>query len=136
MLLSVYWTFVLLVGQSINHCTVISARTPLYIGGLFPLSEGSSRDFGRTSLAGSMRAVEDINNRSDVLPEYEIVLDYADTEVCMFKIIQYVTLRIYLLLLLKQLFWTRIVIVGWFPPWQKNMSWIFYLGDNIMKMFN
>ncbi|XP_071809845.1 gamma-aminobutyric acid type B receptor subunit 2-like [Asterias amurensis] len=57
-------------------------RKPLYVGGLFPLSEkdGWSRFFGYGSLKGVERAISDINNRTDVLPGYELVLIYNDTE--------------------------------------------------------
>ncbi|XP_038050632.1 gamma-aminobutyric acid type B receptor subunit 2-like [Patiria miniata] len=55
---------------------------PLYIAGLFPLSEedGWSRFFGFASLKASERAIVDINNSSDVLPNYEVVMIYSDTE--------------------------------------------------------
>ena len=75
------WVALLSVIVVISLLPVQGVRTPLYIGGLLPLSGGSSREFGRTSFVGSKRAVEDINNRSDVLADYELVLEWADTEV-------------------------------------------------------
>ncbi|XP_033634883.1 uncharacterized protein LOC117296120 [Asterias rubens] len=57
----------------------VSHRTPLYIGGLMPVLNGTFQP-GLISQAGSKQAVEDINNRSDVLPGYEIILEWADTE--------------------------------------------------------
>ncbi|XP_033639046.1 gamma-aminobutyric acid type B receptor subunit 1-like [Asterias rubens] len=74
------WVALLSVIVVISLLPVQGVRTPLYIGGLLPLSGGSSREFGRTSFVGSKRAVEDINNRSDVLADYELVLEWADTE--------------------------------------------------------
>ena len=78
---NVLQTLVLLAGLRCSLAGDTSPRKPLYIGGLLPLTKGSSADSGLTALAGSMQAVEDINNRSDVLPDYELVVDWVDTEV-------------------------------------------------------
>ncbi|XP_033634235.1 gamma-aminobutyric acid type B receptor subunit 2-like [Asterias rubens] len=63
-------------------CAGSSAKKPLYIGGLLPLSEadGWSRFFGYSAKVGAELAVIDINNRSDVLPDYNLVLDISDSE--------------------------------------------------------
>ena len=58
-------------------------RTQLYLAGLFPLSvSGWIGDYGLQSLSAVQIAIEDINKREDVLPEYELVLVYRDTQVC------------------------------------------------------
>ena len=64
-------------------CAGSSAKKPLYIGGLLPLSEadGWSRFFGYSAKVGAELAVIDINNRSDVLPDYNLVLNISDSEV-------------------------------------------------------
>ncbi|XP_071794546.1 gamma-aminobutyric acid type B receptor subunit 2-like [Asterias amurensis] len=58
-------------------------KSALHIGGLLPLSpkDGWSRSNGYPALLGAKRAIADINNRSDVLPDYELVLHMEDNEV-------------------------------------------------------
>ncbi|XP_022082609.1 gamma-aminobutyric acid type B receptor subunit 1-like isoform X2 [Acanthaster planci] len=72
----------LLAGAAAFGLTGANQTRPLYIGGLFPLSEedGWSRYFGWASLKATERAIADINNSSEVLPDYEVVLIYNDTE--------------------------------------------------------
>ncbi|XP_033634248.1 gamma-aminobutyric acid type B receptor subunit 1-like [Asterias rubens] len=57
-------------------------KSALHIGGLLPLSpkDGWSRSNGYPALLGAERAIADINSRSDVLPDYELVLHMEDTE--------------------------------------------------------
>ena len=80
-----FWLFKcnLLVCMVLCVPSVADGRRPLYIGGLFPLSEkdGWSRFFGFGGLKGVERAIHDINNRTDVLPGYELIMIYNDTEV-------------------------------------------------------
>ncbi|XP_022083852.1 gamma-aminobutyric acid type B receptor subunit 1-like [Acanthaster planci] len=76
-------SFVVLVAvHGCSGSTQAAHQAPLHIGGLFPLSEkdGWSRFFGHSALVGAKRAIEDINKRNDVLPNYTLVLHVADTE--------------------------------------------------------
>ena len=76
-----------------NYASTTPGRKPLYIGGLLPLTKGSSPDFGPTAFAGCKLAVDDINNRSDVLPDYELIVNWTDTQVRIeFKSIFYIIL--------------------------------------------
>ena len=61
-------------------------KSSLHIGGLLPLSpkDGWSRSNGYPALLGAERAIADINSRSDVLPDYELVLHMEDNEVSLF----------------------------------------------------
>lgn len=61
-------------------------KSALHIGGLLPLSpkDGWSRSNGYPALLGAERAIADINSRSDVLPDYELVLHMEDNEVSLF----------------------------------------------------
>ncbi|XP_038053709.1 gamma-aminobutyric acid type B receptor subunit 2-like [Patiria miniata] len=76
------WILLFLAGHAGNLCTVSASRTPLHIAGLLPLSEkdGWSRFFGYSALVGANQAIVDINNRSDILPNYTLVLNVSDTE--------------------------------------------------------
>ena len=81
MLVNLVLRLVIFVAGILGSCARnVSHRTPLYIGGLMPVLNGTFQP-GLISQAGSKQAVEDINNRSDVLPGYEIILEWADTEV-------------------------------------------------------
>ena len=57
----------------------------LYIGGLFPITGSSTAWDGKSLLDMSEEAINMINNRSDVLPGYQLQLFWNDTKV--FKII-------------------------------------------------
>ncbi|XP_033634882.1 gamma-aminobutyric acid type B receptor subunit 2-like [Asterias rubens] len=74
------WILVLVMGFAGNYASTTPGRKPLYIGGLLPLTKGSSPDFGPTAFAGCKLAVDDINNRSDVLPDYELIVNWTDTQ--------------------------------------------------------
>ncbi len=59
-----------------------SARTDIHIAGLFPLSApGWIGDYGLQGLTAVQLAVDQINDRQDVLKDYKLVLDYDDTKV-------------------------------------------------------
>ncbi|KAK3744221.1 hypothetical protein QZH41_013566, partial [Actinostola sp. cb2023] len=55
-------------------------RAQLFIGGMFPLSRNSAGLNGSELLSTCELAVEMVNNRSDVLPNYELNLFYNDTK--------------------------------------------------------
>ncbi len=62
--------------------TVMSMKTPLYVGGLFSIPEDlATGTKSYHSLVGSQMAIEDINELSEILLDYEIVLLYTNTEV-------------------------------------------------------
>lgn len=54
------------------------ARIPLYIGGMFSLSGGWD---GSGCLVSAELALDQINNRSDILPDYELKMIWNDTKV-------------------------------------------------------
>lgn len=63
--------------------SVVETKTPLYIAGLFPLSPGGwIENYGNQSLISVSMAIDLINNRSDILPEHELILVYNDSKVC------------------------------------------------------
>lgn len=53
----------------------------LYIGGLFPITGSSTAWDGKSLLDISEEAINMINNRSDVLPGYQLQLFWNDTKV-------------------------------------------------------
>ncbi|XP_071809085.1 gamma-aminobutyric acid type B receptor subunit 2-like [Asterias amurensis] len=58
-----------------------SARIDLHIAGLFPLTApGWIGDYGLQGLTAVQLAVDQINDRADVLKDYRLVLDYNDTK--------------------------------------------------------
>ncbi|XP_033634269.1 gamma-aminobutyric acid type B receptor subunit 2-like [Asterias rubens] len=59
---------------------VASLNQALQIGGLLHLSGSApSAFYGKSALAGAQRAVGDINENRDVLPDYELKFKYNDT---------------------------------------------------------
>ena len=76
-------TLVVLAGHWRHVLAEETQRTPLYIGGLLPLSykDNWSRYFGYSAAVGAQRAIRDINDREDVLPNYTLVLNISDSEV-------------------------------------------------------
>lgn len=54
--------------------------TKLYIGGTFPNS-GGSWDGGKGCLPAAEMALEDVNNRTDILPGYELQMIWNDSQV-------------------------------------------------------
>ena len=72
-------------GSSLCLAIAVTGRHATIVGGLLPLFRGSSAiGFGQATLTGSMQAVQDINNRTDVLPDYELVVEWANSGVCYF----------------------------------------------------
>ena len=63
------------------NCLDANRRAQLFIGGMFPLSPNSVGLNGSELLSTCELAVEMVNNRSDVLPNYELNLFYNDTKV-------------------------------------------------------
>ena len=57
-----------------------SQKIPLYIGGFFPISKESSWD-GSGVLPAVDMALEHINERRDLLADYELRMEWADSEV-------------------------------------------------------
>ena len=61
---------------------VASLKQALQLGGLLHLSGSApSAFYGKSALAGAQRAVGDINENRDVLPDYELKFKYNDTRV-------------------------------------------------------
>ena len=62
---------------------VCSGKQVLHLGGLFPLSPESSWyvSLGNATLTSALYAIETVNNSPEVLTDYEVVLDYNDTQV-------------------------------------------------------
>ena len=58
-----------------------SGLTKLYIGGIFPNS-GGTWDGGKGCLPAAQMALEDVNNRTDILPGYELKMIWNDSQVC------------------------------------------------------
>ena len=59
-----------------------AAGTELHVAGLFPLSApGWIGEYGLQGLTAVELAITQINNRSDLLADYQLVLDYNDTKV-------------------------------------------------------
>ena len=52
----------------------------LYIGGIFPNS-GGTWDGGKGCLPAALMALEDVNNRTDMLPGYELKMFHNDSMV-------------------------------------------------------
>lgn len=71
---------------AVNLSLVFSARSlkTLYIGGLFPMTGPSAAYAGEELLRVSKLAINMVNSRSDVLPDYRLQLVWNDTKV--FKI--------------------------------------------------
>ena len=66
--------------------TANTLKAPLRIGGLLHTSGSSPAVFfGQTALVGAQRAVDDINARSDVLPDYELKFQCNNSEVSLFS---------------------------------------------------
>ena len=70
---------VLLTGHGICLDTNVTYKTPLYIGGLVPMG-ARWRTFHGVQV-GAQLAVEDINSRDDVLPDYELIVEWRDSRV-------------------------------------------------------
>lgn len=62
----------------------LASRTPLYIGGFFPKS-GISWTLANETIPAIELAFELINNDSDILPGYELILSTYDSEVSFFS---------------------------------------------------
>lgn len=71
---STLWLFILL-----SCCFAITGKKKLYIGALFPMSGGWPG--GQACLPAAQMALELVNNRSDILPDYELELIYYDSMV-------------------------------------------------------
>lgn len=56
-----------------------AGKKKLHIGALFPMTGGWPG--GQACLPSAQMALEDVNNRGDILPEYELRLDHRDSEV-------------------------------------------------------
>lgn len=66
---------------SVFNGETVSGREKLYIGGLFPLTNGWFESLGNQCLQSALLAVEHVNNNTDILPDYEIVPVFNDTMV-------------------------------------------------------
>uniref|UniRef100_A0A6Q2WP67 Gamma-aminobutyric acid type B receptor subunit 1 n=1 Tax=Esox lucius TaxID=8010 RepID=A0A6Q2WP67_ESOLU len=83
----------ILEGRNITHCTKMGkwdspkpvclckcgweSQTKLYIGALFPMSGGWPG--GQACLPSAQMALDLVNNRTDILPDYELELIYYDS---------------------------------------------------------
>ena len=78
---SVNFTFYLLL-ISIFYLTGTNCqKKTLAILGFQPLNNNFLTGYGQTSKAGALLAIEDINNRSDILGDYDLQIIFKDTEV-------------------------------------------------------
>lgn len=57
----------------------VAGKKKLYIGALFPMSGGWPG--GQACLPAAQMALELVNNRTDILPDYELELIYYDSMV-------------------------------------------------------
>jgi len=57
----------------------VAGKKKLYIGALFPMSGGWPG--GQACLPAAQMALDLVNNRSDILPDYELELIYYDSMV-------------------------------------------------------
>lgn len=63
--------------------TAISpALTNLHIGGLFPISGSGGWLGGQGCLPAARMALNDVNSKPDLLPGYQLVLHWNDSQVC------------------------------------------------------
>nr|KAG5705052.1 hypothetical protein BaRGS_018782 [Batillaria attramentaria] len=62
-------------------CDVDDDKDKLYIIGLFALSKAKPYPAGEAFQIAAQVAVEDINNRTDVLPDFHLELDVVDTQI-------------------------------------------------------
>lgn len=65
--------------QHTNNQT--SNKTPLYITGLQPLTNSWIDQYGKLTKFAGLMAIRDINQRSDILNDYELRLDVRNTQV-------------------------------------------------------
>lgn len=56
-----------------------AGKKRLHIGALFPMTGGWPG--GQACLPSAQMALEDVNSRRDILPDYELRLDHRDSEV-------------------------------------------------------
>ncbi|XP_045177177.2 gamma-aminobutyric acid type B receptor subunit 2-like [Mercenaria mercenaria] len=61
-------------------CQIVSARTPLFVGALFEFSEHWFKDYTPFFPRIIEQALKDIQNRTDILQDYELVISYRDTK--------------------------------------------------------
>lgn len=60
-------------------CGAVSGKKALHVGALFPMSGGWPG--GQACHPAAQMALEDVNNRRDILPEYELRLIHHDSQV-------------------------------------------------------
>lgn len=60
-------------------CDAVSGKKALHVGALFPMSGGWPG--GQACHPAAQMALEDVNNRRDILPEYELRLIHHDSQV-------------------------------------------------------
>ncbi|XP_033116362.1 gamma-aminobutyric acid type B receptor subunit 1-like [Anneissia japonica] len=56
-------------------------KVVLNIGGIFPMT-GDNWNGGEGCLPAATMALDDVNNRTDILPEYELKMFWNDSECC------------------------------------------------------
>uniref|UniRef100_A0AAV2K533 Uncharacterized protein n=1 Tax=Knipowitschia caucasica TaxID=637954 RepID=A0AAV2K533_KNICA len=61
----------------LSHSPAALGKKKLYIGALFPMSGGWPG--GQACLPAAQMALDLVNNRSDILPDYELELIYYDS---------------------------------------------------------
>ena len=72
----VFWTFAIIC----FHASY--GRTKLYVGGLFAITrKGSTGTKGYHAMIGGEMAVEDVNNATSILPDYELIYTVYDSKV-------------------------------------------------------
>lgn len=63
---------------NITSSNMEEEKVPLYIGGMFSMTGGWD---GSGCLMAAELALEQINNRTDILPDYELKMVWGDTQV-------------------------------------------------------
>ena len=59
-------------------------KSILHIGGIFPVAGKEGWQGGQACMPAAHLALEDVNKRSDLLPDYQLKLHSNDSEVCRF----------------------------------------------------
>ena len=68
------------IGIALIAQMVISLKNKtLTVGGIFPMS--GSWAGGQACLPAVLMALEDVNNRTDILPDYHLEMEYNDSQV-------------------------------------------------------
>jgi hypothetical protein len=72
---------ILQLASLLGICGFVDARTPLYVGALFEFSEHWFKDYTPFFPKIIEHAVKGIQNRTDILQDYDLQIEYGDTKV-------------------------------------------------------